>query len=151
MARPAPQGGCRSDPVMARISWRDNAESEAASRCILFWHRPENRTDADSKNRDSLNRLISLKIPVDPPYIKYLRPALNEFNLLIKNYYMTGEVCKVLNIKPDTFRDRLSKGHYSEPKLRIGGKRRFTETEIREILNATKALIRKGIFMRGKD
>jgi len=31
---------------MVRISWRDNAESEAASRCILFWHRPGNRTDS---------------------------------------------------------------------------------------------------------
>jgi len=31
---------------VARISWRDNAESEAASRCILFWYRPGNRTDS---------------------------------------------------------------------------------------------------------
>ena len=40
---------------MARISWHDNAESEAASRCILSWHRPGNRTGSPAGQNDNFS------------------------------------------------------------------------------------------------
>ena len=104
-----------------------------------------------SQFTDSFNRLISLKIPVDPPYLKQPETPENDLRLPYKDYYTAKDICKVLRIKPDTFRDRLSKGHYPEPKARVGGKRRFTETEIREMAKITKTLIHKGIFLTGKD
>jgi hypothetical protein len=91
-----------------------------------------------------------LKFPVNPPYLKTLKPVLNGLGLPIKEYYTTGDVCKVLKIKPDTFRHRLKKGYYHEP-MKMGNKRKFTEMEIREILNKSKALIRKGILASGKN
>jgi predicted site-specific integrase-resolvase len=54
-----------------------------------------------------------------------------------KNYYTTKDSCKVLNIKPDTFRYRLRKGYYLEPR-KVGSKRRFSETNIREIVQIAK-------------
>ena len=136
-AQPAPQGGCRSDPVVARISWHDNAESESASKCIPFWHRPGNRTGAVTQFTDSFNRLISLQIPVNPPYLGPPKTALNEFNIPKRNYYTTQDVCKVLGIKPDTFRYRLRKKYYPEP-IKVNEKRRFTVQNIREIVKIEK-------------
>jgi len=94
--------------------------------------------------------LNCLNIPVNPPYLKTLKPVLNGLGLPIKEYYTTGDVCKVLKIKPDTFRHRLKKEYYHEP-MKIGNKRRFTEMEIREIFDTSKALIRKGILSSGKN
>ena len=65
----------------------------------------------------------------------------------LKEYCTTADLCKVLNIKPDTFRYRIRTGKYPEAK-KVGGKRRFTEMEIQEILETTKVLIRKGIFAK---
>ena len=74
---------------------------------------------------------------------------LNDLGLPAKDYYTTADLCKVLNIKPDTLRHRLRNGRYPES-LKVGGKRRFTEIEIQDILETTKVLIRKGIFASGK-
>lgn len=96
------------------------------------------------------NRLISLKIPVNPPFLKPPEPVLNALGLPIRDYYTTQDVCKLLKIKPDTFRNRLERRYYPEPK-KVGGKRRFSEMEIREMLKITKELRKKGIFKAGKD
>lgn len=94
---------------------------------------------ADTQNTDPLNLIRSLKIPVNPPYLKPPKSVLNDLNLPIKNYYTTQDLCKVLNIKPNTFRYRIRTGNYPEPK-KVGGKRRFTEMEIQEILETTESL-----------
>jgi hypothetical protein len=93
------------------------------------WDRKNTRKDVDSKSRDSLNYLISLKIPVNPPYFKRPKTPLNDLGLPIKQYYTTRDICKVLNIYPDTFHYRLKVGYYPEPR-KVGGKRRFSEQDI---------------------
>jgi hypothetical protein len=50
------------------------------------------------------------------------KPVLNGLGLPIREYYTTGNVSKVLKIKPDTFRHRLKKRYYHEP-MRIGNPR----------------------------
>ena len=95
------------------------------------------RTDVDSKSRDSLKHLISLKVPVNPPYLNRPKTPLNELGLELKDYYMTCDVCKVLNIKPDTLRHRIRRGYYPET-ARVGGKRRFSERDIRKIVYTDK-------------
>jgi len=76
--------------------------------------------------------LSHLYIPVDPPYFKKPKPELSEFGLPVKEYYTTGEVCKILGLKPDAFRARVRSGYYPEPN-RIGQLRRFTLDEIKMI------------------
>jgi hypothetical protein len=76
--------------------------------------------------------LIFLRIPTNPPYLRKPKPIINDLGLAKKDYYTTKDVCKVLNLKPATFRYRMKAGKYSEP-ARSGGKRRFTEEEIGEI------------------
>jgi hypothetical protein len=60
------------------------------------------------------------------------------------------DVCKVLDIKPETLKYRLERGFYKDPK-RLGEKRKFSEIDIREIIKTTEALIDKSIFVRGKN
>jgi hypothetical protein len=76
-------------------------------------------SDVDTQNTDPHIHLNCLKIPVNPPYLKHPNPVLNELGLEQKNYYMTSDVCKVLNIKPDTFRQRIYRGHYPEYKKSV--------------------------------
>jgi len=71
----------------------------------------------DTQNTGPLNRLRFLKIPVNPPYLKSPEPVLNDLGLPIKEYYTTKDLCKVLNIKLDTFRYRIRAGNYTEPEL----------------------------------
>jgi len=61
---------------------------------------------------------------------------------------MTCDVCKVLRIKPDTFRWRIYKGHYREHQ-KIDGKRVFKLDQIKEIIKITDKLIRQGILSAG--
>jgi excisionase family DNA binding protein len=74
---------------------------------------------------------------VEPPYKKAPELPLNDLGLPVKPYYTTQDVCKVLGLHPDTFRHRLRKGNYPEPK-KIGGKRRFSESELKRLVKNTK-------------
>ena len=79
----------------------------------------------------------------------YHQPALNEFGLPIKKSYETADVCKVLNIVPDTFRQRIHRGYYPEFS-KINGKRQYTLQNIRALIQITRALIDKGVISAGK-
>jgi hypothetical protein len=98
----------------------------------------------DSKSRDPHNLLIFFQIPVVPPYLKTTKSPetpVNELGLPVKEYYTTQDLCKVLNIKPDTFRHRLRTGKYPEaPK--VGGKHRFSENQVSGILKIEKLINR---------
>ena len=106
--------------------------------------------DADSKCRDSSNHLPFLRIPVIPPYLRHPDPLVNDLGLEQKDYYMTCDVCKVLRIKPDTFRQRIYRGYYPEFQ-KIGVKRIFTLEQIKELIKITEGLIRKGVFSAGSS
>ena len=103
-------------------------------------------TDTDSQFADPHIDLNYLKISVNPPYLKPLKTPKNDLGLPKKDYYMTGDVCKVLGVSPDTFRARIYRGFYPDP-VRVGEKRRFTLDQIREIIRITNNLIRKGTFL----
>ena len=103
------------------------------------------RKDVDSKCRDSYNHLPLLRIPVNPPYLGHPDSLVNDLGLKQKDYYMTRDVCKVLDIKPDTFRQRIYRGYYPEYQ-KIGVKRIFTLQQIKDLIKITEGLIRKGVF-----
>ena len=63
---------------------------------------------------------------------------------------MTCDVCKVLKIKPDTFRQRIYREFYPEFP-RVGGKRKYTLNNIKELIEITDGLIEKGILSAGKS
>ena len=100
--------------------------------------------DADSKCRDSSNHLPFLRIPVNPPYLKSYKPPINDLGLPEREYYTTADICKVLNLLPDTFRYRLRAGRYPEPKTKAGNKRRFTIDEVREIVRIESQSLKEG-------
>ena len=104
--------------------------------------------DVDSKCRDSSNYLPFLRIPVNPPYLRHPEPILNDFGFEQKDYYMTCDVCKVLKIKPDNFRQRIYRGYYLEFD-KIGIKRIFTLQQIKDLIKITEGLIREGVFSAG--
>lgn len=105
--------------------------------------------DADTQNTDPHIHLNYLKIPVNPPYLKPPETALNDLGLPKKDYYTTQDLCKFLSIRPDTFRQRIYRGHYPEfPK--INGKRKYTLENIKELIELTKDLINKGLLSAGK-
>jgi hypothetical protein len=104
--------------------------------------------DADTQNTDPHIHLNYLKIPVSPPYQKPPETPLNELGLHRKDYYMTSDVCKVLKIKPDTFRQRIYRGYYPDYQ-KIGVKRIFTLEQIKELIKVTENLIRKCILSAG--
>jgi len=91
----------------------------------------------DTQNTDPHIPPNYLKIPVNPPYLNLPKPAINDLGLPEKEYYTTGDLSKVLSIKPDTLRYRLRKGYYPEPE-RVGGKRQFTEAELKDIINISR-------------
>jgi hypothetical protein len=97
-----------------------------------------------TQNTDNKIPLSRLTIPIAPPFLKEQKPTLNEFGLPIKNYYMTGDICPVLKVRPHTFRNRFKQGYYPEPK-RINGKRIFTLQEAVQIME-----ISKNLFMNDK-
>ena len=59
---------------------------------------------------------------------------MNDLGLPIKPYYFTRDVCKVLNVLPDTSRERIYRGFYPEYG-KIGRKRMFTLEEIKELIS----------------
>ncbi len=126
----------------------DTAESGGRCRYIHCWDRSNNRTDRDSQYTDSPNKLKFLDIPVDPPYLKIAEKPINNLGLPVKQYYTTGDICKVLAVKPDTFRARLRVAKYPEP-IRVAGKRRFSEEEVRNIIQTTAKL--KGQRKEGRE
>ena len=81
-----------------------------------------------------------LKITLPEPYLKIPEPELNELGLRDKEFYTTGDLCRLLDLHPDTFRYRLSSGIYPEAENRSGDKRRFTYEEVREIVRITGAV-----------
>ena len=104
--------------------------------------------DADSSCRDSHIHLNYQHIPENPPYLEPLESPKSDLGLLNKPYYFTRDVCKVLNIKPDTFRARIYADHYPEYG-KIGVKRIFTLDQIKELITITNKLIRQGILSAG--
>ena len=57
---------------------------------------------------------------------------------------MTQDVCKVLKILPDTFRQRIYRGYYPEFD-KIGVKRIFTLEQIKALIRVTEGLTRNGV------
>jgi len=82
-------------------------------------------------------------IPISPPYFKEPSPHLNELGLPVKDYYSTGDVCKILGLKPDTFRARLRSGYYPEP-THLKHVRKYNLEEIRNIVQLTEELTKAG-------
>jgi len=75
---------------------------------------------------------------------------VNDLGLEQKDYYMTCDVCKVLKINPDTFRQRIYRGYYPEYQ-KIGVERIFTLEQIKDLIKITEGLIRKGVFSAGSS
>jgi len=90
-----------------------------------------------AQNTESVSSSNRITIPIIPPYLKELNQPLNELGLPMKNYYTTQDICKVLNVRPDTLRSRFRHGHYDEP-VRKNGKRIFTLQEVKEIMGKSK-------------
>ncbi len=103
----------------------------------------------DSKSRDPHKILNYLKIPVNPPYLQPPETTVNDLGLPTKYYYTTGDICKVLGVLPDTFRQRIYRGFYPEFQ-KIAGKRIFSKEQIKELIKVTDKLIQKGILSAGK-
>jgi len=80
--------------------------------------------------------------------LKHPDPILNDLGLPVKPYYFTQDVCKIINILPDTFRQRIYRGYYPEYE-KIGVKRIFTLEQIKELIRITENLIRQGILSAG--
>jgi hypothetical protein len=104
--------------------------------------------DAGSKCRDSLKPPIFLNIILPKPYLKEPKQPKNEFGLPEKPYYYTRDVCKILNILPDTFRQRIYRGYYPEYR-KIGVKRVYTLDQIKELIKITDSLIRSRVLSSG--
>ena len=98
-----------------------------------------------TQNADPLNQTISLIIPVAPPYLKHPTPALNELGLPRKDHFTTQDVCKVLSIKPDTFRHRIRVGHYPEAE-KLHGKRVFSLEHVRALVKLSEELVQNGVL-----
>jgi hypothetical protein len=96
-----------------------------------------NRKVVYAQNTESISSSNRITIPITPPYLKELNQPLNELGLTIKNYYTTKDLCKVLNINPDTLRSRFRRGYYVEP-VRKNGKRVLTLQEVKEIVGISK-------------
>jgi hypothetical protein len=116
--------------------------------CIHALYRRKIRRDVDTQFTDPDNSLTFLDIPVNPPYLKHPDPILNDLGLPVKPYYFTQDVCKILNILPDTFRQRIYRGYYPEYE-KIGVKRIYTLEQIKELVKITEHLIRKGVLSAG--
>lgn len=101
-----------------------------------------------AQNTDSSNSVSLLTVPIIPPYQKIPEKSRNSIGLQKKSYFTTGDVSKVLKVSPDTIRYRFRKGYYTEV-TKVGGKRRFSENEIVELIEKTKELIKKGVFRAG--
>jgi hypothetical protein len=142
----APPGGCLSCPSADQISWIDTSGPEETSSYTRAWGVPRNRMDVVTQNTDPHIHMNSLKIPVNPPYSKLQKPRINHLALPIRLYYTSQDLCKVLGIKPDTFRYRLRQRYYPDAVLRVGGRRRFMESEIRELIKITEEFLKKGLF-----
>lgn len=91
-----------------------------------------------------------IRLKVDPPFLKPMNPELNDLGLPDKEFYTTGDLFRLLDLHPDTFRYRLRSGIYPEAKNRSGDKRRFTYEEVVEIMRITKAMPRLRYKPRGK-
>jgi hypothetical protein len=103
-----------------------------------------------AKRRDSSNYLPFLRIPVNPTYLRHPDPLVNDLGLEQKDYYMAGDVCKVLKIISYTFRQRIYRGYYPEYQ-KIGVKRIFTLEQIKKLIKITEGLIRNGVFSAGSS
>ena len=60
---------------------------------------------------EEIDGRLYINLKVDPPYLKPLpEPKLNDIGLPDKEYYTTGDLCRLLDLHPDTFRYRLRSG-----------------------------------------
>ncbi len=98
------------------------------------------RTVMVSQFAEERKQSYCLSLPIIPPYFKEQKEAVNDLGLLIKDYYMTKDLCKVLKIRPDTLRSRFRSGRYPEPQ-RLGDKRIFSLSEVIEIINLERLSI----------
>jgi hypothetical protein len=81
-----------------------------------------------------------LEVTLQKPYLKITEPELNQFGLPNKEFYTTGDLCKFLDLRQDTFTYRLPAGIYSEANKHLGDNRRFTYDEVAKIIEITKAM-----------
>ena len=84
----------------------------------------------------------------NPPYLKQVEKPKNHLGLPIQEYYSTSDLCKIQEISPDTFRQRLYRRYYPEPE-RYGNMRRFTLDQIKHIIQQTQKLIKEGKLKAG--
>jgi len=91
-----------------------------------------------------------LEVTLPEPYLKIPEPEMNDLGLPDKGFYTTGDLCRLLDLHPDTFRYRLRSGIYPEARNRSGDKRRFAYEEARQIIEITKAVQRSKYKPRGK-
>jgi len=82
-----------------------------------------------------------IDVHIHPPYLP--KPKLNQFGLPQKEFYTTKDLCKILDLHPDTIRYRLRKGIYPEPKNKAGDKRRYTLDEIKKLIRITEKFPQK--------
>ena len=97
------------------------------------------RRDALIRFGDPSHSTIQFHFKLDEPYpLQAPGRELNDLGLPEKEYYTTGDVCRLLGLHQDTFRYRLRVGIYPEPKKRAGDKRRFTKEEVKVIISITE-------------
>jgi hypothetical protein len=148
-ARPALRHGCRCGLTAGRKFWSgsDGSAGRSSGRCV--WDPRNTRRDAASQFTNPFKPFLSQAIHLSEPYLKEQKKPFNDLNLEFKDYYMTRDVCKVLKILPDTFRQRIYRGYYPEYQ-KIGVKRIFTLVQIKELIKITETLIEKGILTATK-
>lgn len=82
-----------------------------------------------------------IKVTLPESYLKILEPDLNELGLPEKEFYTTVELCRLLDLTPDTFRYRHRSGIYHEAENRSGDKRQFSFNEVAEIVRITRTIL----------
>lgn len=71
--------------------------------------------NAAVKWADAGHRRLSIRIELDPPYpFRPPEPELTDDGIEDLEYFTTGQVCRILELHPDTFRYRLRAGIYSQ-------------------------------------
>jgi len=108
---------------MAEIAAPYDPSDELWQNAIIRWANPA-------------NRYIEVTLP--EPYLKIPEPEMNYLGLPEKEFYTTGDLCRLLDLHPDRFRYRLRSGIYPEAENRSGNKRRFSYKEVFEFVRITR-------------
>jgi hypothetical protein len=88
---------------------------------------------ASAQFDDSKHTLTTIKIPINPPYLRSPEHPVNDLGLPVKEHYRTQDACRILVISPDLFRYRIRTGKYPES-TSVNGKRIFTDDYIRALI-----------------